>query len=59
MALGRGMAMRGFTNLKRLFNILERRVHGIVEVLLGYPRKGLETSPREPFRDPFNWKQTM
>jgi len=44
----------GFTNLKRLFNTLERRGNGIIEVLLGDPRERLETSSRKPFRDIFD-----
>jgi hypothetical protein len=43
-----------FANLKRPLDVLERKVNEIIDALLRYPRKLLETRTRKPFRNPFN-----
>ena len=41
-------------NLERFLNVLERKVNGVINVLLRYPREPLEPSARKPFRDTFD-----
>jgi hypothetical protein len=43
-----------FANLQGFLNVLERKVNGIPNALLRYPRELFEPSAGKPFRDPFN-----
>ena len=43
-----------FTNLKRFFDTLQRKVYGFIDTLLRNSREPLEFGPREPFRNMFD-----
>ena len=50
----RSCSEQRFTNLKRFFDTLQRKVYGLIDTLLRYSRGPLESRPGEPFRNTFD-----